>query len=102
MIQSPSPLRLPSQPPTAVPADEPADVATDIPCEVRQLEPARDDAPETDPERMREWQETAMAFNDVTIGEDGRFYIASYRHGSVLMLDGEPELIGDEAHIGGC
>jgi hypothetical protein len=82
----------PAATPTAAPADEPDEVAADIPCEVQGLEPPRDDVPETDPERVREWQETAMSFNDVTIGQDGRVYIGSHRHGSVLVLNEEREL----------
>ena len=33
-----------------------------------------------------------MSFNDVTIGQDGRFYIGSYRHASVLVLNEDREL----------
>ena len=70
---------------------EESDVA-DVPCEVRELEPPRDDAPETDLERVQEWQETATTFNDVTIDQEGRFYIGSYRHGSVIVLNADREL----------
>lgn len=79
--------------PTEPTADEPDEASADIPCEVEELEPPPEDAPETDPERVREWQETAMSFNDVTIGQDGRFYIGSYRHSSILVLDEERELV---------
>jgi hypothetical protein len=86
-----TPTAEPAPTPTLEPQDDDAVAAQpetdEVPCEVRQLEPPAEDAPEPDPERIEEWLETAMSFNDVAIGPDGDIYIGSHRHAAVLVLD---------------